>query len=132
MNLPRNRYQNNLSPATPRIVAVYGHDAKAGLQVDLVVDISPYSASPEKKKKKKKKHKQNKHKKNKNRNHLANDVAEDDDEDEVEDQGAKKGIRYAFGLDSGCGHGKRLTALILESTPDGIKHRIEQVDCPDV
>ncbi|KAK3905748.1 hypothetical protein C8A05DRAFT_30444, partial [Staphylotrichum tortipilum] len=39
------------------------------------------------------------------------------------------GTRYAFGLDSGCGHGKQLTALIVEAGPGGITHRVEQVDC---
>jgi hypothetical protein len=43
-----------------------------------------------------------------------------------------KGIRYAFGIDSGCGHGRQLTALVLEAGPrpeDGVFHRIEQVEC---
>ncbi|KAL2180919.1 Metallo-dependent phosphatase-like protein [Thermothelomyces heterothallicus CBS 202.75] len=125
-----NRYQNNLPPTAPRTVAVYGHDAKAGLQVDPVVDISPYSGFPSSSKKKKnKKNKKNKHK-DKNGKDDTNDAAED--EDKAEDQGAKKGIRYAFGLDSGCGHGRQLTALVIESGADGIKHRIEQVDCADV
>lgn len=43
----------------------------------------------------------------------------------------RNGVRYAFGIDSGCGHGRKLTALILEATePDGVViHRLEQVDC---
>jgi hypothetical protein len=43
----------------------------------------------------------------------------------------RKGVRYAFGIDSGCGHGRKLTALVLEATePDGVvMHRLEQVDC---
>jgi len=43
----------------------------------------------------------------------------------------RKGVRYAFGIDSGCGHGRKLTALVLEATePDGVVlHRLEQVDC---
>lgn len=42
-----------------------------------------------------------------------------------------KGTRYAYGLDSGCGHGKQLTALVLEvnESGDDIVHRIEQVEC---
>ncbi|KAK3388970.1 Metallo-dependent phosphatase [Sordaria brevicollis] len=42
-----------------------------------------------------------------------------------------KGTRYAYGLDSGCGHGKQLTALVLEVDERGIDivHRIEQVVC---
>lgn len=45
-----------------------------------------------------------------------------------------RGIRYAFGLDSGCGHGRQLSALVLEAAgEDGtIIHRIEQVDCGEV
>ncbi|KAK0655920.1 Metallo-dependent phosphatase-like protein [Cercophora newfieldiana] len=46
-----------------------------------------------------------------------------------------KGIRYAFGIDSGCGHGRQLTALVLETGPkseDGVLHHIEQVDCGEV
>ncbi|KAL2161343.1 hypothetical protein VTH06DRAFT_8565 [Thermothelomyces fergusii] len=121
-----NRYQNNLPPAAPRTVAVYGHDAKAGLQVDPEVDISPYSGDPSSSKEKKKK------KKNKGGRGHANDAAKDDQEEAGQDRAAKKGIRYAFGLDSGCGHGRQLTALIIESTADGIKHRIEQVNCADV
>ncbi|KAK0749458.1 Metallo-dependent phosphatase-like protein, partial [Schizothecium vesticola] len=41
----------------------------------------------------------------------------------------RKGVRYAFGIDSGCGHGRKLTALVLEATgPDGVvMHRLEQV-----
>lgn len=70
---------------------------------------------------------------------------DDDDDDESgsdndveaerrkEKKGGKKrnGVRYAFGIDSGCGHGRKLTALILEATePDGVViHRLEQVDC---
>ncbi|KAK0633236.1 Metallo-dependent phosphatase-like protein [Immersiella caudata] len=46
-----------------------------------------------------------------------------------------KGIRYAFGIDSGCGHGRQLTALVLEAGPrpeDGVLHHIEQVECGEV
>ena len=45
-----------------------------------------------------------------------------------------KGIRYAIGLYSGCGQGRKLTALVVEAArPDGVVvHRIEQVDCADV
>lgn len=78
-----------------------------------------------------------------------NDDDDDDDDDETgsdndveaerrkKKKGGKKGsrkrngVRYAFGIDSGCGHGRKLTALILEATePDGVViHRLEQVDC---
>lgn len=42
-----------------------------------------------------------------------------------------KGTRYAYGLDSGCGHGRQLTALVLEvnESGDDVVHRIEQVEC---
>ncbi|EAQ89784.1 hypothetical protein CHGG_06403 [Chaetomium globosum CBS 148.51] len=48
----------------------------------------------------------------------------------------QKGHRYAYGLDSGCGHGKQLTALVIEAVGDpagrgAIRHHIEQVDCAD-
>ena len=45
-----------------------------------------------------------------------------------------RGIRYAFGLDSGCGHGRQLSALVLEAVgEDGtLMHRIEQADCGEV
>jgi hypothetical protein len=106
----RNRHQNNLPPSAPHTLAIYGHDAKAGLQVNPEVDISPYDPSSpnhhnhEKENKKNKKHK---HK----------------------DKKKKKGLRYAFGLDSGCGHERQLTALIISAGPAGVEHRIEQVDC---
>ncbi|KAK0717132.1 Metallo-dependent phosphatase-like protein [Lasiosphaeria miniovina] len=94
-----NRAQNAIRTEQDRVVVVYGHDAKAGLQADL-----------ENKKKKKAPHKH------------------------------AKGIRYAFGLDSGCGHGRQLSALVIEAvaataSPEGdgegvrITHRIVQVDC---
>lgn len=42
----------------------------------------------------------------------------------------QKGIRYAFGLDSGCGHGRQLSALVLEvEEGKGVVHKIEQVEC---
>ncbi|ESA43803.1 Ser/Thr protein phosphatase, variant [Neurospora crassa OR74A] len=42
-----------------------------------------------------------------------------------------KGIRYAYGLDSGCGHGRKLSALVLgvNESGDDIVHWIEQVKC---
>ena len=42
-----------------------------------------------------------------------------------------KGTRYAYGLDSGCGHGMKLSALVLEvnQAGDDLVHRIEQVEC---
>ncbi|KAK4236750.1 Metallo-dependent phosphatase-like protein [Achaetomium macrosporum] len=94
-----NRYQNNLPPSSPHTVVIYGHNAKKGLQVTPQADISPYYSPSTSSSKKKHKHKK------------------------------VKGLRYAFGLDSGCGHGRQLTALIIEAGLDGVKHRIEQVEC---
>lgn len=38
--------------------------------------------------------------------------------------------RYAFGLDSGCVYGRKLSALVLEAGMEGgIKHSLVQVDC---
>jgi bis(5'-nucleosyl)-tetraphosphatase (symmetrical) len=45
---------------------------------------------------------------------------------------AKNGLhvdKYTFGLDSGCVHGGRLTALVIEGTASGIKHQLVHVDC---
>ncbi len=97
---PRNRHQNHLPASSPHTIAIYGHDAKAGLQVNPHVRITPspnQSSQPKRKAAKKTK--------------------------------KETGLRYAFGLDSGCGHGLKLTALILEAAPHGVEHRIEQVDC---
>ncbi|KAK4453482.1 Bis-tetraphosphatase, symmetrical [Podospora aff. communis PSN243] len=106
-----NRYQNTAIPSpADRTIVIYGHDARAGLQAD--VDITHRRAQLEAEKKRgKTKHGKKKKKK------------------------GTKGIRYAFGLDSGCGHGRQLTALVLEAGPrpeDGVFHRIEQVECGEV
>ncbi|KAL1838685.1 hypothetical protein VTJ49DRAFT_2411 [Mycothermus thermophilus] len=146
-----NRHQNNLPSTSPRTVAIYGHDARSGLQVDTEVDISPYSP------RRKKKHNKKKNKKTKEHSPLRSNISispnpnyPGDETDHtyhhvVDDDGdlsstpslgtnkkKEKGLRYAFGLDSGCGHGRQLTALILEADPSGeggIKHRIEQAEC---
>ncbi|KAL2256478.1 hypothetical protein VTK26DRAFT_1602 [Humicola hyalothermophila] len=127
-NLLPHSHSSSLSPspsptATGRTLAFYGHDAKAGLRVSPEVDISPWEssssssssfsepASPDKKEEesetKKKKHKKKKNKKNK-----------------------AKGLRYAFGLDSGCGHERQLTAMVLSAEAEGvITHQVVQVEC---
>ncbi|KAK4246666.1 Metallo-dependent phosphatase-like protein [Corynascus novoguineensis] len=124
-----NRYQNTLPPTAPRTVAIYGHDAKVGLQVNPIVDISPNSHSSSSSKKKKNKHKNKaKMEEDEDSKHHGRDAEEDKSEvDEANKR--EKGLRYAFGLDSGCGNMKQLTALVLEAGADGIQHRIEQVDC---
>ncbi|KAK4459057.1 hypothetical protein QBC42DRAFT_275247 [Cladorrhinum samala] len=144
-----NRFQNLLpsSLKRSRTTVIYGHDAKAGLQTDIEVDISPswpgsssFSSSPppppsskkkgdsgEEQKKKKKKEKNKKKDKN---------IDDDEEEDNINNNNHGKhkkikGTRYAFGLDSGCGHGKQLTALVIEIVEGhgGVGHRIVQVDC---
>ncbi|KAH6855062.1 Metallo-dependent phosphatase-like protein [Chaetomium sp. MPI-CAGE-AT-0009] len=131
-----NRYQNHLPPSSRHTtLVIYGHDAKAGLQIDPEADISPYAPAPPR----------YQTKSNPNPN------SDPQTETETETQKKKnkhkiKGHRYAYGLDSGCGHGRQLTALVIEAvagpgTGDGvggagagqgaIQHRIEQVDCGD-
>ncbi|KAK1837044.1 Bis-tetraphosphatase, symmetrical [Podospora conica] len=108
-----NRFQNLSFPLhSDRTLVIYGHDAKAGLQANPKV--------------------------------VANDDDDDDDDETGGDSDVeaerrrkkkggnkRKGVRYAFGIDSGCGHGRKLTALILEASgKDGaVSHRLEQVDC---
>ncbi|KAL2128025.1 hypothetical protein VTI74DRAFT_9835 [Chaetomium olivicolor] len=112
-----NRYQNLLPPTSPHTLAIYGHDAKAGLQVNPRVDISPWTASSSSSFSSTNK---NKHKPDSNsRKHTPN----------KDKKPKQKGLRYAFGLDSGCGHNRRLTALVIEAGPVGVSHRIVQVDC---
>ncbi|KAK3335666.1 Metallo-dependent phosphatase-like protein [Cercophora scortea] len=141
-----NRAQNAIPREEDRVVVIYGHDAHAGPQTDLHVrvkaagedtddtgdeeddgdednesdSITDEIASNEKKKKgggnhhdeeKKKKKKDKKEKKKKKK--------------KDKKKNKKTGIRYAFGLDSGCGHGRQLTALVLEAN----RHRIVQVEC---
>ncbi|KAK4682587.1 hypothetical protein QC764_117430 [Podospora pseudoanserina] len=109
------RYQNHLSPSSShdtskKTIVIYGHDARRGLQVDPHVDITPYFQ------------------KQKGSNKKGNRPKKE------------RGIRYAFGLDSGCGHGKKLTALVINlpvtTTTEGgqgeIKHEIVQVGCDDM
>jgi len=52
----------------------------------------------------------------------------------------QKGTRYAFGIDTGCGHGRQLTALVLELVTESpgppkeerrVVHHIQQVDCEE-
>lgn len=111
----RNRYQNHLPPHSRHTtLAIYGHDAKAGLQVDPEADISPYSPPP---------------------SPLDSKNKTDKKKDKKKKQKKEKGHRYAYGLDTGCGHGRQLTALVIEAVAGeeagrgAIRHRIEQVDC---
>lgn len=101
---PRNRHQNHLPPSKPHTLVLYGHNAKAGLRVNPEVGISPYDPSCSSTSSGSEKHKHRKKPK-------------------------ETGLRYAFGLDSGCGHDRELTALVIEAGPAGINHRIEQVKC---
>ncbi|KAK3489355.1 Metallo-dependent phosphatase [Neurospora hispaniola] len=189
-----NRYQNLISSESNRVVVIYGHDARSGLQVDKHITIDPgKSPIPL------------------SARHIigtgdqtvilaaggdveleietgyegSDDDGNDDDDDddsapstislttntmvtnapmtaaaaspdtavatetetvekrspdggkdlEVESNRKKpkkfKGIRYAYGLDSGCGHGRKLSALVLgvNESGDDIVHWIEQVKC---
>lgn len=171
---PRNQYQNHLPPHVPRTVVIYGHDARAGLQVKPKVSLSthypssPFAATSGQEESE-----------GPNSDPTSNDSGTPDadatDDDAIDHQSQSKtnknskksqknkkknekkkrkisGLRYAFGLDSGCGHGKQLTALVLEATRDEssttredydsyghnhkpaagqgiIKYTIEQVDC---
>ncbi|KAJ4416194.1 hypothetical protein N0V85_002380 [Neurospora sp. IMI 360204] len=138
-----NRYQNLISNASKRVAVVYGHDARSGLQVDKDITINlgkspiPISARQI----------------TGTGDQTANVSAGGDVEIEIETKveiesesdggnGVEaerrkkkpkkfKGTRYAYGLDSGCGHGKQLSALVLEinESGDDIVHRIEQVEC---
>ncbi|KAK3330906.1 Metallo-dependent phosphatase-like protein [Apodospora peruviana] len=128
-----NRVQNAIKHEQERSVVIYGHDAKAGLQVDLSVDIfaKPGNQPPLD------------INKNKDKQPPIVDDADDDGlQDEEITNFAKtrekktkkigKGIRYAFGLDSGAGKGKKLTALVIEtsSAPGGgivVHHSVETV-----
>ncbi|KAK3367048.1 Metallo-dependent phosphatase-like protein [Lasiosphaeria ovina] len=147
-----NRAQNAIKTEQDRVVVVYGHDAKAGLQADLEVDISAAEAALPT---------------DYNSDDEGSGMEDDDDDDDAaaaaaaDSAGASaskkksnkqnnkkkkaphkhaKGIRYAFGLDSGCGHGRQLSALVIEAVaatagPEGdgegarITHHIVQVDC---
>ena len=126
-----NRVENSKENEAERSIVIYGHDAKAGLQADLDVDIfaKPLNQPPSTR--------------NKDRNKPP--VVDDEDflvdedlkkEADLREQKTKKigkGTRYAFGLDSGAGKGEKLTALIIETTPAPgggvvVHHSIEQVD----
>jgi len=125
-----NRVENAIENEAERSVVIYGHDAKAGLQVDLAVDIfaKPLNLPPS----------------NRNKDRSKPPVV--DDEDFLADEDLKKehvlrqqktkkigkGTRYAFGLDSGAGREEKLTALIIETSPAPgggvvVHHSIEQV-----
>ncbi|KAK4181230.1 Metallo-dependent phosphatase-like protein [Triangularia setosa] len=129
-----NRYQNHITSSSSssdheslqpkKTIVIYGHDARRGLQVEPQVDITPYFQ--------KQKGPNNNKKGNKNK------------------PKKERGTRYAFGLDSGCGHGKKLTAMVINLPPtaaqeqseegrsgsekgrEEIKHEIIQVGCNDM
>ncbi|SPQ19559.1 3fbd1cbf-455c-4bd5-9a4c-82e0df57131f [Thermothielavioides terrestris] len=128
-----NRYQNHLPPTAPHTVVIYGHDAKAGLQVDLEADISAYdpSSSSRRKGRKPKHSNRNDNVKGNGNGDGSPEVMEDRENEENEEQQQQRkkkerekgkqetGLRYAFGLDSGCGHGRQLSALVVEAGPAG-------------
>jgi hypothetical protein len=109
-----NWYQNGVVREDERVVVVYGHDAKMGLQVDIEVEVGESGAEVS----------------SESKLELGKGTKEEEQDDKKDKNGKKQfGIRYAFGLDSGCVYGRQLTALILEAGPGGIMHRVEQVDC---
>ncbi|KAH6630327.1 hypothetical protein B0J18DRAFT_97602 [Chaetomium sp. MPI-SDFR-AT-0129] len=173
-----NQYQNHLPPHVPRTVVIYGHDARAGLQVKPKVSLSThYPSSPFGATSSQEKNDDPTSDVTSNDSDTDADATDDDainhpsptntnkpskktKKPNKKNQQKKKrktsGLRYAFGLDSGCGHGKQLTALVLEATLDEssttsmgeedydsyipnkhkpvagqgiIKYTIEQVDC---
>ncbi|KAK3394278.1 Metallo-dependent phosphatase-like protein [Podospora didyma] len=122
-----NRVQNNIKRQDKRTLVVYGHDARAGLQADVDIHIKDIAVRDVK---------------DERSYDDGEDWGEDEeetDEEEVEESSSKKkkhkkknkrkGIRYAFGLDSGCGHSRQLSALVIEASAEGIVHSIVQVDC---
>jgi hypothetical protein len=127
-------------------VVIYGHDAKAGLQVDLEADISAYdpSSSSRRKGRKPKHSNRNDNVKGNGNGDGSPEVMEDRENEENEEQQQQRkkkerekgkqetGLRYAFGLDSGCGHGRQLSALVVEAGPAGVSHTVVQVDCSEV
>ena len=95
------RAQNSILDAVDRRVVIYGHDAKAGLQVSPMIDYHTEGQFTRRKK-----------------NVMSEDVL------------MEKGTRYAFGLDSGCGHGRKLSAMVIELGSDGIvKTTVADTEC---
>lgn len=168
-----NRWSNvTLTREAERMVVVYGHDAREGLQTDMAVDIRRH---PKGRKKHRKHRKQGVDGEEIEIETETEEIDDDDEPEETQSPGLedaelekdeleekptdldaatghhkkkpkhgkgkkkhhhgqknkKKGIRYAFGIDSGCGHGRQLSALAIEAAaPDGtVAHRVEQVEC---
>ncbi|KAK1750260.1 Metallo-dependent phosphatase-like protein [Echria macrotheca] len=169
-----NRFQNTeVAAHSDRVVVIYGHDARAGLQADMEVRIRPHPASRHPHRTKRDEasgleyidpsssssdtgddEEGEEETEDVSEVYTAQDEVGGDDNDEEDDTvdvderkkrpGKRKknkkkkkkgkgtiGIRYAFGLDSGCGHGRKLSALVLEPPgEDGkVAHWIEQVEC---
>ncbi|KAK0729846.1 hypothetical protein B0H67DRAFT_559977 [Lasiosphaeris hirsuta] len=172
-----NRWSNvTLTKEGERMIVVYGHDAREGLQTDIAVDVRRYPKGRKKKHQKHRKQGVDEEEVEIEIDTEGFDDDENDDDDELEEvqdlkledteledeldepadldaatgrnkkkkhgkgrkkhhhngqRNKKKGIRYAFGIDSGCGHGRQLSALIIEAaTPNGtVAHRVEQVEC---
>ena len=169
-----NRVQNSIADHSDRMVVVYGHDARSGLQAEPVnvriwqgpgiaaesdaFEVLSGSSGDEHEKE------NNEEAQGEEEEEGANEdeeEEEEEEEEEVDEDGQKngkiearrrrkkhgkshrgkrrrKGIRYAFGLDSGCGHGRQLSALVIEALPPStgeisasgsIRHEVVQVDC---
>ena len=76
-----NRHQNHLPASAPHTIVLYGHDAKAGLQLNHQVHIAP----------------------------APHEAREEEGDGPRKSLKKETGLRYAFGLDSGCGHGLKRT-----------------------
>jgi hypothetical protein len=98
-----NRYQNELVPNPhDRVVVVYGHDAKNGLQVGEVEQDELEQATSDKSSKK----------------------------DNKKTASTPTVLtRYAFGLDFGCVYGRQLSAMIIQLGDNGLEHHIVQIEC---
>ncbi|KAK3943159.1 Metallo-dependent phosphatase-like protein [Diplogelasinospora grovesii] len=117
-----NRFQNTqISKEEERMVVIYGHDAKMGLQVDITVKLGEIETSTD--------GAGDGDIREEGETERGDGTVEEGGEVEASRKRRRKGTRYAFGLDSGCGHGRKLTALIIETEGGHVTHRIEQVDC---
>jgi hypothetical protein len=142
----RSRHQNHLPPSAPHTLAIYGHDARSGLQVSPKVDISPhhpssssssspYSTTEGGEEGEDEEEDEGGEEEEEEEEEQEQDLINNDNTNKKKKKNKKKkrrketGLRYAFGLDSGCGHAKKLSGLVIEATADGVRGWVEQVEC---